>query len=223
MSYRPLALAVAVAALSSMHVARSAAQHAYVAPGGISIGDGAGPVYVMPVPPINGAPAHVGAAYGYGRVADLDEPDYDYGYGPGPALPYEYGPGPHYGYRPVPRGYRYGPPPRYDYGYGPGPALPYEYGPGPRYGYGLGPRYGYGPVPRGYGYGPPPRYDYRYGPGPRYGYGYGPGPNYDYGSRPESLRPAPRYRRPARTVPHPPNDDAAELPGRLPAPFAGER
>src|SRR5271166_3873132 len=178
MSYRPLALAVAVAALSSMHVASSAAQHAYVAPGGISIGDGAGPVYVMPVPPINGAPAHVGAAYGYGRVADLDEPDYDYGYGPGPALPYEYGPGPHYGY---------------------------------------------GPVPRGYGYGPPPRYDYRYGPGPRYGYGYGPGPNYDYGSRPESLRPAPRYRRPARTVPHPPNDDAAELPGRLPAPFAGER
>jgi hypothetical protein len=60
MSYRPLALAAAIAALSSMHVTSAAAQPAYVAPGGIAVGPGAGPVYVMPGAPINGAAAHLG-------------------------------------------------------------------------------------------------------------------------------------------------------------------
>ena len=35
MSYRPLALGIAVAALSSMHIASAAAQSVYVAPGGV--------------------------------------------------------------------------------------------------------------------------------------------------------------------------------------------
>ena len=41
MSYRPLALGIAVAALSSMHIGSAAAQSVYVAPGG---------VYVAPEP-----------------------------------------------------------------------------------------------------------------------------------------------------------------------------
>ena len=48
MSHRSLALALAGAALSSMHVASAAAQSVYVAPGGIYVAPGAGPVYVTP-------------------------------------------------------------------------------------------------------------------------------------------------------------------------------
>ena len=44
------------------------AQPAYVAPGGIAIGAGAGPVFVTPGVPINRAAAHVGP------VADYDLP-----------------------------------------------------------------------------------------------------------------------------------------------------
>jgi len=60
MSYRSLALAVA--ALSSIHVASANAQSIYVAPGGVYIG--AGPVYVIPAPN-NGAPPYVAPTYGY--------------------------------------------------------------------------------------------------------------------------------------------------------------
>jgi len=155
MSYRPLAVAAAVAALSSMHIASAAAQSVYVAPGGVYIGAGAGPVYVTPAAPLNGSTACVAPyAQGCGTAAYVD-PGYDDGYGPGgyvaAAYPDEYGPGP---YRPAPYvapGYGYGPgpyvAPRYGYGYGPGPYV------APRYGYGPGP----GPyvAPRvGYGYGP---------------------------------------------------------------------
>jgi len=60
MSYSPLALAAAVAALFSMHVTSAEAQSAYVAPGGgMYMSPGAGPVYVTP-----GAPA---TAYVRGR------------------------------------------------------------------------------------------------------------------------------------------------------------
>src|SRR6266849_8529991 len=97
MSYRPLALAVAVAALSSMHIASAAAQSVYVAPGGVYIGAGAGPVYVTPPAPTNGAAAYVGPGYGNGyETAAYVEPDYDYGEGPpvyvGPSYGYGYGP-----------------------------------------------------------------------------------------------------------------------------------
>ena len=51
-----------------MHVATVAAQPAYVAPGGIAIGAGAGPVFLTPGVPINRAAAHVGP------VADYDLP-----------------------------------------------------------------------------------------------------------------------------------------------------
>jgi hypothetical protein len=148
-SYRPLALVAAVAAWSSMHVAIVAAQPAYVAPGGVAIGAGAGPVFVTPGVPINRAAAHVGP------VADYDLP-YEYGYRRGPAPSYEYGPGRRYSYgygprrqydRPPPRSE---PPPRSDYGYGPPPRHSYGDGPGPRY------DYGYGAGPRDYGHGPPP-------------------------------------------------------------------
>ena len=37
MSYRPLALGIAVAALSSMHIGSAAAQSVYVAPGGVTL------------------------------------------------------------------------------------------------------------------------------------------------------------------------------------------
>ena len=231
-----------------MHVATVAAQPAYVAPGGIAIGAGAGPVYLTPGVPINRAAAHVGPGYDYGYrgVADYDLP-YDHRYGRRPAPP-EYGPGRRYGYgdRPGPRDYGYGPPPHSDYGYGPGrrygygygpgprdyeynppPRIDYGYGPGRRYSYGYGPRHQYdGPLPRSeppprsdYGFGPPPRHSYGDGPGPRYDYRYGPGPrDYGYGS-------PPRYRGPARTSAHTPKADAANpqpLP-HMPAPFAGQQ
>ena len=155
MSYRPLALAAALAALSSMHVASAAAQSVYVAPGGVYIGAGAGPVYVTPPAATNGAAAYVEPyAQGYGTAAYV-EPGYDYGYGPDPyvaagyADPYGSDPyaAPAYGY-----GYGYGArpyvAPRYGYGYAPRPYV------APRYGYGYGSRpyvaprtsYGYGPV-----------------------------------------------------------------------------
>jgi hypothetical protein len=107
MSYRPLALAVAVAALSSMHIASAAAQSVYVAPGGVYIGAGAGPVYVTPPAPTNGTAAYVGPGYGYryGTAAYV-EPSDDDGYGPAtyvePSYGYGYGPAayvePRYGY-----------------------------------------------------------------------------------------------------------------------------
>ena len=150
MSYRPLALAAAVAALSSMQVASAAAQSVYVAPGGVYIGAGAGPVYVTPAAPTNGTAAYVGPGYGngYGTAAYVD-PGYDYGYGPTAYVEPSYGDG----Y--APRAYVQ---PSYGYGYGPGPYV------APRYGYGYGPRpyvaprycYGYGPaVPSGRAYSGP--------------------------------------------------------------------
>jgi hypothetical protein len=63
MSYRLLALALAVAAFSSMHAASVDAQSVYVAPGGVYVGSG--PVYVIP-PPTNGTAPYVAPAYGYG-------------------------------------------------------------------------------------------------------------------------------------------------------------
>jgi hypothetical protein len=139
MSYRPLALAITVAALSLMHIASAAAQSVYVAPGGVYVAPGAGPVYVTPSAPINGAAAYVGPGYGDGYASaayvesDNDygdgpsvyvEPRYGYGYGPGPYVEPRYG----YGYRPRPYVA-----PRYGYGYGPRPYV------APRYGYGNGP------------------------------------------------------------------------------------
>jgi hypothetical protein len=154
MSYRPLAVAVAVAALSSMHIASAAAQSVYVAPGGVYVAPGAGPVYVTPSAPINGAAAYVGPGYGNGyETAAYVDADYDYGDGPPvyvePRYGYGYGPGPYVG-------------PRYGYGYGPRPHV------GPRYGYGYGPRPYVAPR-YGYGYGPavPNR---RYDSGPRSAY-----------------------------------------------------
>jgi hypothetical protein len=125
MSYRSLAVAAAVGALSAMHIGSAAAQSVYVAPGGIYIGAGAGPVYVTPPASINGAAAYVGPGHGYGYgTAAYVEPDYDDGDGPAvyvePSYGYRYGPGPYVG-------------PRYGYGYGPRPYV------GPRYGYGYGP------------------------------------------------------------------------------------
>jgi hypothetical protein len=92
MSYRPLAVAGAVAALSGMHIASAAAQSVYVAPGGVYIGAGAGPVYVTPAAPIGGAAAYIGPGYGYGYGAAAYVPDYDYGYGAAAYVPgYDYG------------------------------------------------------------------------------------------------------------------------------------
>jgi hypothetical protein len=135
MNYRSLLLAIA--ALSLAHITTAAAQSVYVAPGGIYIGAGAGPVYVTPPAPTNGAAAYVAPGYGYGTTAYV-EPSYGYGYGPAayvePSYGYGYGPAayvePSYGY-----GYGPGPyvEPRYGYGYGPGPYV------APRYGYGYGP------------------------------------------------------------------------------------
>ena len=152
MSYRPLAVAAAIAALSVMHIASAVAQSVYVAPGGVYIGAGAGPVFVTPAAPTNGAAAYVGPGYGYGYGAAAYVSGYDYGYG---AAAY------------VDRGYDYG----YgaaayvdrgcDCGYG---TAAYEE---PGYGY-----YGYGRgayVTTGYGYG----YGSRPYVAPRYRYGYG--------------------------------------------------
>jgi hypothetical protein len=147
MSYRPLAVAAAVAALSSMYIASAAAQSVYVAPGGVYIGAGAGPVYVTPPAPTNGAAAYLGPrdGYGYGAAAYVEpgygyddgpvayvEPSYRYGYGPGPYVEPRYG----YGYGPAPYVA-----PRYRYGYG--PAVPngrYYSGPRSAYAAGLPPR-----------------------------------------------------------------------------------
>jgi hypothetical protein len=150
MSYRPLVLAAAVAALSSMHIGSATAQSVYVAPGGVYIGAGAGPVYVTPAAPTNGAAAYVEPGYGHGYgAAAYVEPGYGYGAAAYVEPGYGYGPGPYVE-------------PRYGDGYGPGPYV------APRYGYGYGP----GPyiAPRyGYGYGPavPNR---RYYSGPRSAY-----------------------------------------------------
>ena len=137
MSYRPLAVAVAVTALSSMHIASAAAQSVYVAPGGIYIGAGAGPVYVTPPAPINGAAANVGPGYryGYGTAAYVEssyDSDDDYGYGAPayvePRYGYGYGPGPYVE-------------PRYRYGYGPSvPSHRYYSGPRSAYAAALPPR-----------------------------------------------------------------------------------
>src|ERR1700730_1985961 len=110
MSYRSLAFALAGATLLSLHVGSAAAQSVYVAPGGIYIGAGAGPVYVTPPAPTNGAAAYIGPGYGYDDPAAYVEPSYRYGYGPGPYVE-----------------------PRYGYGYGSGAYV------APRYGYGYGP------------------------------------------------------------------------------------
>jgi hypothetical protein len=177
MSYRSLALAAAVGALSAMHIGSAAAQSVYVAPGGIYIGAGAGPVYVTPAAPINGAAAYVGPGYGNGYgTAAYGESDDDYG-DVEPSYGYGYGPRPYVG-------------PRYGYGYRPGPYV------GPRYGYGYGPR----PYVR-------PRYGYGYGSrpyvGPRYGYGYGPAvPNRRYYSGPRSAYAAALPPRPRVAVPY---------------------
>ena len=108
-----------------MHISSAAAQSVYVAPGGIYIGAGAGPVYVTPPAPTNGAAAYVGPGYGngYGTAAYV-EPGYDDGYGPAAYVEPSYG----YGYGPT--AYVE---PSYGYGYGPRPYV------GPRYGYGYGP------------------------------------------------------------------------------------
>jgi hypothetical protein len=122
-----------------MHISNAAAQSVYVAPGGIYIGAGAGPVYVTAPAPINGAAAYVGPGYGNGyESAAYVEPDYDYGDGPAEYVEPSYGYG--YGLRPYLG-------PRYGYGYGPRPYV------GPRYGYGygarpyVGPRYVHGYEP----------------------------------------------------------------------------
>src|SRR6516164_2782928 len=167
MSYRPLAL-VAVAAFSSMYIASATAQSVYVAPGGVYVAPGAGPVYVTPSAPINGAAGYVGPGYGHGYgTAAYIEPTDDCGYEPAACVEPTYG----YGYGPRPYvepryGYGYGPgpyvEPRYGYGYGPGPYV------GPRYGYGYGPRPYVAPrVGYGYGSAAPIR---RYYDGPRSAY-----------------------------------------------------
>ena len=61
MNYRLFALAIAV--LSSTHIATAAGQSVYVAPGGVYIGGG--PVYVIPAPS-NGNGTYVEPSYGYG-------------------------------------------------------------------------------------------------------------------------------------------------------------
>ena len=126
-----------------MHIGSATAQSVYVAPGGVYIGAGAGPVYVTPAAPTNGAAAYVEPGYGHGYgAAAYVEPGYGYDDGPvayvEPSYRYGYGPGPYVE-------------PRYGYGYGPGPYV------APRY------RYGYGPaVPNG-----------RYYSGPRSAYAAG--------------------------------------------------
>jgi hypothetical protein len=121
MSYRSLAVAGAVAALSMMHIASAAAQVVNVAPGGIYVGPGA-TVYVTPGVPNNGAAAaYVAPGPGYGGTVAYVEPDYDYGYGTAAYVE----PGYRYGYGAAPYVE-----PRFAYGYGPRPYL------GSRYGYG---------------------------------------------------------------------------------------
>ena len=90
MNYRSLALAIA--ALSAAHITTAAAQSVYVAPGGIYIGAGVGPVYVTPPAPTNGAAAYVAPGYGYGYgPAAYVEPSYGFGYGPAAYVEPSYG------------------------------------------------------------------------------------------------------------------------------------
>ena len=140
MSYRPLAVAAAITALSVMHIASAVAQSVYVAPGGVYIGAGAGPVYVTPAAPTNGAAAYVEPGYGYGYGAAAYVPGYDYGYGAAAYVD-----------RGCDCGYgtaAYEEPDYVYYGYGRGAYVTTGYG----YGYGSRPyvapryRYGYGSV-----------------------------------------------------------------------------
>ena len=116
-----------------MHIGGAAAQSVYVAPGGVYVAPGAGPVYVTPSAPINGAAAYVGPGHGNGyETTAYVEPDSDYGEAPpvyvAPSYGYGYGPGPYVG-------------PRYGYGYG--PAMPnrgYYSGPRSAYAAALPPR-----------------------------------------------------------------------------------
>ncbi len=116
-----------------MHIGSAAAQSVYVAPGGVYVAPGAGPVYVTPSAPINGAAAYVGPGYGNGyETTAYVEPDSDYVEGPpvyvGPSYGYGYGPGPYVG-------------PRYGYGYGPAvPNRGYYGGPRSAYAAALPPR-----------------------------------------------------------------------------------
>ena len=123
MSYRSLALATAVAASSWMLIDSAAAQSVYVAPGGVYVAPGAGPVYVTPGGPINGPAAYVAPGPAYGGTAAYVDTDYDDGYAAAAYVEPSYG-------------YGYGPDvyvePRYGYGYGPRPYV------APRYGYGYG-------------------------------------------------------------------------------------
>jgi hypothetical protein len=136
MSYRLAPLAAAVAAFSMIQIASTAAQSVYVAPGGIYIGAGSGPVYLTPSAPTNGAAAYVGPRNEYGTGA-YPEPYYDNGYGPAAYV----GPG----------GYRCGPAtyvnPSYGCAYEPSPCIE------PGYGHGYGPRPCLAPT-QGYGCGP---------------------------------------------------------------------
>ena len=125
MSYRPLALGIAVAALSSMHIGSAAAQPVYVAPGGVYVAPGAGPVYVTPSAPINGAAAYVGPGYGNGyETTAYVEPDSDYVEGPPVYV------GPRYGPAVPNRGYYSGPRSAYAAALPPRPrvAVPYRAG-----------------------------------------------------------------------------------------------
>jgi len=109
MTYRSLALATAVAASSWMLIASAAAQSVYVAPGGVYVAPGAGPVYVTPPGPINRPAAYVAPGPGYGGTAAYVDTDYDDGYAAAAYVEPSYG-------------YGYGPDvyvePRYGYGYG---------------------------------------------------------------------------------------------------------
>ena len=83
MSYRSLALATAVAASSWMLIASAAAQSVYVAPGGVYVAPGAGPVYVTPPPgAINRPAAYVEPGPAYGGTVAYVETGYDEGYAP---------------------------------------------------------------------------------------------------------------------------------------------
>jgi len=138
MSYRPFAVAATAISLSVMHIPSVSAQSVYVAPGGVYIGAGAGPVYVSPGVP-NGAAAYVspGYGYGYGAAAYVDSGYDDYGHGSAAYDGYAYG-GAAYpscncgGYATatyVDPGYDY-------YGYGQGAYVAPGFGYGARFGYG---------------------------------------------------------------------------------------
>jgi hypothetical protein len=189
MSYRPRAVAAVVTALSVMHITNGAAQSVYVAPGGVYIGAGAGPVYVSPAVPPNGAAAYVdpGYGYGYGSAAYVD-PGYGYGYGAAayvdPGYDYGYGTaayvGPAYGYGYVRAAYSgcncgYGTATYVDPGYG-----YYGFRGGayvaPSYGYGYGARPYIAPRYGGYGYGVVPHRRYYSGPRSAYAAGLPPRP-----------------------------------------------